>query len=369
MWKAFSDFFYLSPRDRKGVAVFFIVIFFLLVFRVIQYRSDWQAGVLWRKEVIQKISHLNTSNITDELNEVHSKVNKHPSTSGDILAFESNVQWKDFNPNFVDRVQLHSFGLPGFLTERWLNYLEKGGAFRRPEDVLKLYSMDSLWWLEAKRYMYFDDKDISVRKDRLYFEFDPHRIDSTDASKLGFSPWQYRQLRKYVESGKVIEAPDDLLQVYGIDPALYQQVKPYIRLDESPYPIDLNTADSLDLLRLQQVGPYFVEQILALRRMVGGFIDCKQLMTIRSMDTLRCNAICSQVFIEQNTVKRYDINKAQVSELAGIPFLSQAAAREIVSFRENFRPFISVDEVVNLSLFPQKYTFVILPYLLIDSDE
>jgi competence protein ComEA len=369
MWKAFSDFFYLSPRDRKGVAVFFVFIFILLVIRMVQYRVDWRDGVEWRAAVLQSLSEINDTLITTSEVKVQAKTAITQSNAKDFAGVRQDVDWREFNPNVVDKNQLRSLGLPDFLSERWLKYVERGGEFRRPEDVLRLYDMDSLWWLEAKRYMYFDEPVPAVADNHVYFEFDPHRIDSSEAYKLGFSAWQYRQLRKFVESGKVLETPDDLLQVYGIDPALFQRVKPFIRLDESPFPIDLNSADSLDLLRLQQVGPYFAEQILALRRMTGGFIDCKQLLAIRSMDTLRCNAICSQVRVALKDVKRFNVNTAQVGELASIPFLSQAAAREIVSFRENFRPFISVDEVIQLSLFPRKHAFVVLPYLLIDSDE
>jgi DNA uptake protein ComE-like DNA-binding protein len=365
MWKAFTQFFYMSPRDRRGVVLLLLLIGVLICLRWWQFRLDWQKGEAWRTELLASLRD-SVNGFTEFKNESVSSNRKTESR-----APSKSSDFQDFNPNTIDQASLVSWGLSEEVARRWTVYREKGAVFRRPEDVLKLYGIDSLWWVEAKFYMDFSEKSNAenIRFQDSMFAFDPHRLDSADARSLGFSSWQYVQLRKYLESGRVIERSEDLLQVYGLDPALYLRISPYVRLDDSPFPIDLNLADSLELLRIQQVGPFYASQIVSLRKLVGYFVDCRQLMAIRGMDSLRCAAICSQVKINDYQRVRYDINRASVAELSAIPYLSTAAAREIVSFRENFRAFISVEEVVQLSLFPRKHTYLVLPYLIVSENE
>lgn len=365
MWKAFTQFFYMSPRDRRGVALLLLLIGVLICLRWWQFRLDWQKGEAWRSELLASLRD-SAHGFTAIKADLGSS-----SRTAEFRAPLKTNDFRDFNPNTIDQSSLVSWGLSEEVARRWAVYREKGAVFRRPEDVLKLYGIDSLWWAEAKFYMDFSEKPnaANIRIQDSLFSFDPHRLDSADARNLGFSSWQYGQLRKYLESGRVFERSEDLLQVYGLDPALYLRISPYVRLGDSPFPIDLNLADSLELLRIQQVGPFYASQIVSLRKLVGYFVDCRQLMAIRGMDSLRCSAICSQVKISENQRLKININRASVEELSEIPFLSTAAAREIVSFRENFRAFISVDEVVQLSLFPRKHTYLVLPYLIVSENE
>ena len=95
-------------------------------------------------------------------------------------------------------------------------------------------------------------------------------------------------------------------------------------------PLDLNTSDSIELVRLPGIGPATALKIIRYRERLGGYTDISQLTEIEGLpDSLM------KWFIITDTVpvRTIPVNKANLTELRRHPYLDFYQARAIVEFR------------------------------------
>lgn len=193
------------------------------------------------------------------------------------------------------------------------------------------------------------------------FPFDPNTADSTELLALGLEPWQVRNIYKYRAKGGVFRKKEDFGRVYGLTNKQYRDLAPLIRIgsdyqpytsrgyqnvpyDEAPdsvpgrrFPaklrqgerIDLNDADTVLLLKVPGIGPYFARQIVHNRKMLGGFYSVRQLLEIQDMPEE------ALPYFEVNPAKvhRLNVNKLSLVELRRHPYINYYQAKAIVDYR------------------------------------
>lgn len=193
------------------------------------------------------------------------------------------------------------------------------------------------------------------------FPFDPNTADSTELLALGLEPWQVRNIYKYRAKGGVFRKKEDFGRVYGLTNKQYRELAPLIRIgsDYQPYTsrgyqnvpygeapdsvpgrrfpaklrqgerIDLNDADTVLLLKVPGIGPYFARQIVHNRKMLGGFYSVRQLLEIQDMPEE------ALPYFEVNPAKvhRLNVNKLSLVELRRHPYINYYQAKAIVDYR------------------------------------
>lgn len=193
------------------------------------------------------------------------------------------------------------------------------------------------------------------------FPFDPNTADSTELLALGLEPWQVRNIYKYRAKGGVFRKKEDFGRVYGLTNRQYRDLAPLIRIgsDYQPYTsrgyqnvpygeapdsvpgrrfpaklrqgerIDLNDADTVLLLKVPGIGPYFARQIVHNRKMLGGFYSVRQLLEIQDMPEE------ALPYFEVNPAKvhRLNVNKLSLVELRRHPYINYYQAKSIVDYR------------------------------------
>ena len=154
---------------------------------------------------------------------------------------------------------------------------------------------------KEKQYYYVPEKQGEL------FPFDPNTADSTQFLRLGLRPWQVRNIYKYRAAGGRYRKPTDFARLYGLTLKQYKRLEPYIRIEkevmaadvygnireEYPRPhydypvklrkgehININTADTAQLMTVPGIGPYYARQIVRKRARLGGFASPKQLLEI-----------------------------------------------------------------------------------------
>lgn len=218
------------------------------------------------------------------------------------------------------------------------------------------------------RHGYFDyrrgkgNKYYAVRGRAVSrFPFDPNTADSTELLALGLEPWQVRNIYKYRAKGGVFRKKEDFGRVYGLTNKQYRELAPLIRIgsDYQPYTsrgyqnvpygeapdsvpgrrfpaklrqgerIDLNDADTVLLLKVPGIGPYFARQIVRARKMLGGFYSVRQLLEIQDMPEE------ALPYFEVNPAKvhRLNVNKLSLVELRRHPYINYYQAKAIVDYR------------------------------------
>lgn len=154
---------------------------------------------------------------------------------------------------------------------------------------------------KKKQYYYVPEKQGEL------FPFDPNTADSTQFLRLGLRPWQVRNIYKYRAAGGRYRKPTDFAHLYGLTLKQYKRLEPYIRIEKEvmaadvygnireeyprhhyDYPvklrkgehININTADTAQLMTVPGIGSYYARQIVRKRARLGGFASPKQLLEI-----------------------------------------------------------------------------------------
>lgn len=131
--------------------------------------------------------------------------------------------------------------------------------------------------------------------------------------------------------------------------------------------VELNGADSLDLVQLYNVGPAFARRILKYRSLLGGFVEKGQLWEVYGMDSVRYNDIAPYVKVDCSKIKAIDINSASVDELKRHPYLDYYQAKAIVRLREESGLYKDISDLRKIAHIDNETYNKILPYLVCNS--
>lgn len=208
------------------------------------------------------------------------------------------------------------------------------------------------------------------------FPFDPNTADSTELLELGLAPWQVRSIYRYRAKGGVFRSREDFGRVYGLTRKQYRDLAPYVRIgadyqpydyadNRAPYPtihrqamdsaaarhysaklrqgehIELNAADTTQLMKVPGIGRYYAKEIAFRRKYLGGFYSAEQLLEIADFpkETL------SYFIVNPTEVHRLNVNKLSLNELKRHPYINYYQAKDIVDYRRLYGPIHNIEEL------------------------
>ena len=119
------------------------------------------------------------------------------------------------------------------------------------------------------------------------FPFDPNTIDSTGLRQLGLREQTTRIFLNWRRKGKRFYKKEELKKLYTLTAEEYNRLEPYIIIGSntpSKYTtqqkVNINTADSLTLIRLKGIGPAIAHRILQKRRAKGRFKTIEEVLSV-----------------------------------------------------------------------------------------
>ena len=170
---------------------------------------------------------------------------------------------------------------------------------------------------------------LEKRPEPELFEFDPNTVTKAELMRLGFSERQAQVIENYRTKGGKYNKPRDFAKMYVVDSAHFARLEPYIRIQK----INLNTADSLQLVSLRGIGPYYAHKILEYRSRLGGVFTSKtQLQEIEGIDADRLSGFEEGVEVKPAR-PRYTLWTATKSELAAHPYIGNYVAKGILRYK------------------------------------
>lgn len=151
----------------------------------------------------------------------------------------------------------------------------------------------------------------------------PAPDDSIDTDSLVHVPDTFR---------RTVYIRDTVRRKWYVWDTVTVQVKsvPYTAKSRPLEPLDLNSADSTELVKLPGIGPANAMKVIRYRERLGGYSDIRQLTEIEGLpDSLM------KWFIITDTVQvsKIQVNKATLTELRRHPYLDFYQARAIVEYR------------------------------------
>jgi competence protein ComEA len=213
-----------------------------------------------------------------------------------------------FDPNTLDSAGWVRLGFSPKQSAAILKFRNRGGTFRKKEDLMKLFMVDSALYLELQPFITIEpredpiwDKPISPRYERLALPM-----------------------------------------------------------------VDINRADTLEMENIRGIGASFARRIYRYRERLGGFRTSNQLLEVFGMDTARFEDMLPQITIDTTVRSRININTADYTELIRHPYLDKNQVRAIIRYREQHGAYRSVNDLRNIHIIKEDDYKRLAPYLSVD---
>lgn len=212
------------------------------------------------------------------------------------------------------------------------------------------------------------------------FYFDPNHVSAFDLRRLGLDEMPIRNLLKYRKKGGHFYRKDDLKKIYGLDPWQYEQLAPYITINDKSDiqagktivfgnirkdPVNINLADTADLEKLSGIGPVLARRIVRYRSLLGGFYTVQQLREVYGITDSLLNAIKASVYADTTMINKINLNLAGENDLAKHPYIGWHTARGIVKYRAGVSQIKSLEELKTNGLIMAKELERLKKYLMI----
>ena len=161
------------------------------------------------------------------------------------------------------------------------------------------------------------------------FPFNPNTVSLEDLQRLGFSEKQAQSIDNYRQKGGRFRRKTDFAKSYVVSDSVYARLEPFIDIPR----LDLNKADSVALLDLPGIGPYFAGKIVQYRARLGGYSSVEQLLEIYHFDREKLDGLRDLICCSPPAP--FPLWTLSEADLAAHPHISRTEAHGIVLYREH----------------------------------
>lgn len=184
------------------------------------------------------------------------------------------------------------------------------------------------------------------------FAFNPNTVSVEDLCRLGFSPKQAQSIDNYRKKGGKFRRKEDFAKSYVVADSVYKRLEAYISIPK----VDLNRADSLQLVSLPGIGGWFAAKIIAHRKALCGFSYKEQLMDIYRFDEEKYRGLEDLVTVNPAYTTPYPLWSLPADSLAKHPYIDYAEAKSIVFFREHSsKADCTVDNIIKAGILSEEH--------------
>jgi competence protein ComEA len=226
----------------------------------------------------------------------------------------------DFDPNTLSAADWKRLGLRAKTIQTIQKYLSKGGKFRQPEDLKKVYGL-------------FPDE---------YERLLPY-IKISGQHK--FEKKEYEEKKEYTANSKPVYTPKNF---------------------SSLKIIDINTADTTALMALPGIGSRLAARILNFRDKLGGFYAVAQVAETYGLPDSTFQKIKTFLQCGNAVLRQLNINTADLNTLRQHPYIRWNLANIIVQYRLQHGNFKSVEALQQVTVITPEIFQKIKPYLVIE---
>jgi len=278
-----KDWFTLSSRERTGMKVLLVLNLIVLIL-----------NLFLRYYPVQQKSTDNAA-YQQELERFRNSLRSHGTLPEDSEAQDGgSLKQFPFDPNTATKKEMVSLGMEERIAARIISYREKGGRFRKKEDLLKVYGFDRILYASLTPYIIIPKPEIIIPK-----------LESRVQKPAQPAEESIRELR-----------------------------------------VELNSSDTSVLMELRGIGPVLASRIIKYRGLLGGYYSVDQLKEVYGISDSLFQAIKNNVLVEPALVKRIPVNQAGEAQLSRHPYIGRYKARAIVTYRKTAGCILSTEELV-----------------------
>ncbi|QIA09401.1 helix-hairpin-helix domain-containing protein [Draconibacterium halophilum] len=294
---------------------------------------------------------------------------------------EKSLSLFSFNPNTIGESALDSLDLPQQIKRNLIRYRAAGGGFKSKNDLQKLYGMSDSVFEQIAPFIDIP-KPITKAQSKTVQKieekqptgfFDPNTASKKELEDLGLNSFQANNIVSYRNSGGSYKQAEDLLKIYGLDSATYKGISPYVKINamveaekvfsEELIMVELNSADTSDLIKLKGIGSVFASRIIKYRNLLGGFCSANQLMEVYGFTEEMFSAIQPSITIDTATIKPIRINFAEYAEMIRHPYFDKANVNTILNEKDKNGPIENLSDLEKLESVDAEFVEKIRPYV------
>lgn len=214
-----------------------------------------------------------------------------------------------FDPNTLSVEGWMKLGYSQKQAQAAEKYRQRGGVFRKKDDLKKLF--------------FVDEDDFQILEPYIVIEKIPERE------------------RTYEHSATNTHRPAETKK------------------------IELNTADTTDLKELRGIGSGYAKRIVKYRERLGGFCKPEQLLEVYGFTPELYEKVAPNITIDGDEVRKINLNTATIDQLKRHPYLDYYQAKAIVNYRDKYGKFSTVNDLLKANLIYPETFEKIKPYLVV----
>ena len=281
-----ADYFSFTRKERLGVVMMLVVIS-AAIFLPLFFSDPGSASIVLADSSLlaavstidrktgpesRKRGNSNRDNKTFPANGLSTHETEQPN-GGELFYFD---------PNTLSTAGWERLGVSKRAAGTIQKYIARGGRFRRPEDLGRIYGLPEGMYQRLMPY-------IRIARDTL------QRTTDREVRPVYASRWPSK-----LTAGEQI---------------------------------DINNADTSDFIRLPGIGSKLAARIISFRSKLGGFYKVEQVGETFGLPDSTFQKIRVFLRLENAVVRKIDINNATVDEMKRHPYFKYEIANAIVLFR------------------------------------
>lgn len=298
---AWKEWFVFTKKERTGILVLVILI-------IITTCLPW----FFTAHFAEPDKNL-TKQLTDELLRLHktadssvfTRNDEHSMPQYDLPAGKKRITLFEFDPNTLSFEGWRKLGLRERAIQIIQKYISRGGKFRQPADLKKIY---------------------------------------------GLPEEQAAQLIPYV-------------RIHLPEPTYEKKPRKDFPKKREPSIIDINSADTTAFIALPGIGSKLARRIIAFREKLGGFYTVEQVKETYGLPDSTFQQIRALMSVKTGAIQTININTADANELGGHPYIGRNLANAIVKYREQHGHYNSIDDLQKIVLVTPEIFQKIVQYL------
>ena len=298
MKKLLKEYFTFSKKERAAV---FILLLIIITAVILPYFLKIKTNkVVVDKALADTIAALQSRKEKDK-----TFVSNNKKDSTNVTMLTATLFY--FDPNTLDAEGWRKLGLRERTIQTILNYTSKGGRFRNPEDIRKIWGLSK------------DEADRIIPYIRIEQKNNTYTNNKNSSNKETL--------------------------------------------------FDVNTATVWQLKQIPTMGTSLPYRIVKYRERLGGFIAIHQVKEVYGMEDSLYNSILHYLTFKHTKIKQINLNTASESELSAHPYIDKSIAKAIVEQRSKNGAYKKVDELKTKIFFLTDFDFNrIAPYVTVSEN-
>ena len=309
MLKFFKEYFNLSNNEQRGIIGLLLIILFVFV----------GTRIFLMFKPAAEIPQDNTSLLAEFYEDSVSYNTKEPKFENDKkdLKAEIKITYFKFNPNLASKNELMQLGFSEKAANVLINYRNKGGQFYKKEDLKKVYGVSNQLYANLESYIDIPKKEYTNNKYQNNYKKEESKTNTYNNEE---------------------------------------------KIDYTPIIVNINTADSIQLIQIKGIGKIYAARIIKYRNLLGGFKETQQIKEVYGINEEVYEALKNQIEVG-GTVQKINVNTATWAELKNHPYINSNMAGIITKYIKANGKVTDLDKILNPNIFDEQTINKVKPYL------